>query len=969
MVKKINLILAAVTMLAAISCSNEDMSTYNEGMVDFTVKTSIPHAIQTYASHNGGATNVDASTHNLRYILEVWTKETPRRLAYRAYEVVDDNFTGQGVTFSARLLAMEYDFVFWADFVENTVTKANAASGDYFYKTNNGETADDIKAAPTAYPGLKEIELKSADAYEISDDARDAYYAVKSVDLRTQSQIGSVTLKRPFGKFRLVSLDAVDGYIATPPAKAKINYTTASFPSGFNALTSEATSPNLNLTEKNLMSIVKTENAVVGGVTYSNANILAVDYLFAAPAQTAAFNVTVYNSTSEQIGYKEISNIPVVANKLTTIIGHFFSNAADYTVIVDDEFDDYEDVDVTDEINGDITADYTITVPENTTTPVLTYIFTGTIANNVTISILDENSSNPYTGTVQLLIQKDTEASVDINLPGASVIFKGKVGSMSAVTSDNTLTIAKGAKVSTLAANGGNVKIYGTVNSLTKLNSTDKIYLAIGLHSDRLISNTVVKDALAVDFADGLIFTEGHYPLNRNIYVNIKDQNYYMPVTKEGYHIIGEGNVNNIVVYGDEYTANAAHGTQNLVTVFAPDVTIENITFMPKSDPNKVLEVISGADNFKLSGCKFIPNIIKGYGNCAGNIWVDGNNSELDGNTFTYAGITVRENKTSTITNNTFNYGSSSWAEKSCISVRGTATVENNTFNDIRPISPLYTDMPIFAHVGGTINLNINTYPTTDEIYWTAVEGGTIILNGTEISYTDVADLQDKINGGGTVFLRKAQYDITNLVISNDVVILGGGAKLSAVSPAAQTVPVNGANPAIFIIEGNVTLKGLAITTAGTPLHKSVDGVTILNGTLTVEDVIFDGIISTNPTGDQYGRCITAYGNSQLTVTNSIFKRYNKNGIHLYGTSDAQISGCSFIGNNILNVNGQNGIVFMRNGSNVTTGKVSNCIFKDIIYDSAIACAVLIYGTNSNDVVDGGGNTYDNCDRNWYAGL
>ncbi|MDR3286620.1 MAG: hypothetical protein LBT27_04185, partial [Prevotellaceae bacterium] len=296
MIKKFNwLLIAAITIMMS-SCTADDMkNSYNQGMVDFTVKTAIPHGITTYASHNGGATNVSSTYYNLRYILEAWTKESPPRLAYRGYRIVQNNFTGTSVDFTARLLALEYDFVFWADFVDASVTApvSGAGAGDLYYKTNDGYTDAQLIADPTLDKGLTDILLRQdalAPAYNVSDEARDAFYAVKSVDLRTTSQIGAVTLYRPFGKFRLVSLDVVDGYLSTTPIlKSKIEYTgTTDFPAGFNAQTGAVnTSVTIDLSAP-LTSGIETETAVVGGVNYPNASILALDYIFAAPTQTAA---------------------------------------------------------------------------------------------------------------------------------------------------------------------------------------------------------------------------------------------------------------------------------------------------------------------------------------------------------------------------------------------------------------------------------------------------------------------------------------------------------------------------------------------------------------------------------------------------------------------------------------------------------------------------------------------------------
>ena len=122
--KKISAVILAITAVTMISCQRETIDSGTlTGEVEFTVTAGIPGGISTYAdgvdafSHNGGAVNVDPDKYDLRYILEVYTKDqTPVRV-YRKTVIVPDNFTTTDVTITARLVAKTYDFVFWADFV------------------------------------------------------------------------------------------------------------------------------------------------------------------------------------------------------------------------------------------------------------------------------------------------------------------------------------------------------------------------------------------------------------------------------------------------------------------------------------------------------------------------------------------------------------------------------------------------------------------------------------------------------------------------------------------------------------------------------------------------------------------------------------------------------------------------------------------------------------------------------------
>ena len=119
--KKIYLpFIALMALLFAVSCQMQEPGSGKlTGEVDFSISAGIPGEITTYSpedgtafSHNGGASNVKADAYDLRYILEIYDGEA---LAYRDEKVVKENFTAEGVTFNARLLAKKYDVVLWAD--------------------------------------------------------------------------------------------------------------------------------------------------------------------------------------------------------------------------------------------------------------------------------------------------------------------------------------------------------------------------------------------------------------------------------------------------------------------------------------------------------------------------------------------------------------------------------------------------------------------------------------------------------------------------------------------------------------------------------------------------------------------------------------------------------------------------------------------------------------------------------------
>ena len=330
--KKILLpILALGGLLFASSCQMDepDAGTLT-GEVDFSITAGIPSGITTYSpddgnafSHMGGANNVDATNYDLRFILEVYDGET---LAYRDVQSVDENFTAATVNFNARLLAKSYTFVLWADFVEED------SESDLFYNTAN----------------LKEISYTDAvnnNVTVLSTDIADAYSANKVIDLSTSSKSESIRLTRPFGKIRLLATDKdIANKVLETPVSVKLDFGSAKFPSSFNALTGDVSG---ELAIEAITTPAVFENATsVSGTTYGNAYLLGYVYAFASTPQAAyPIDVTVYSdaAAANQIGHRELTNIPVSANKLTTVVGNFYSNEGNLEVKVEDMFTNGEE--------------------------------------------------------------------------------------------------------------------------------------------------------------------------------------------------------------------------------------------------------------------------------------------------------------------------------------------------------------------------------------------------------------------------------------------------------------------------------------------------------------------------------------------------------------------------------------------------------------------------------------------------
>ncbi len=329
--KKILLsVLALGGLLFASSCQmQEPESGKLTGEVDFTITAGIPGGISTYApagtgSHNGGAVLLDADDYDLRYIMQVYDMD--RKLAYSDTKYVNSDFTSQSVVFEARLIAKKYNFVFWADFVPED------SKQDNYYKTVDDEGNIDLRNITYAIEPV------------FTDDAMDAYTKVVEVDLSAQNQnIKDIKLQRPFGKLRLIATDQLSGDLQDEelPASTEIKYADeTTVPNAFDALEGLASG---SMEISTVYSTSMQEDAVVNGTTYKGAYFLIANYIFASDANTGyAMDVTVKDKDDNITGTRSLSQIPIVKNKLTTVIGNFYSNSSTLEVIVEDPFEEPE---------------------------------------------------------------------------------------------------------------------------------------------------------------------------------------------------------------------------------------------------------------------------------------------------------------------------------------------------------------------------------------------------------------------------------------------------------------------------------------------------------------------------------------------------------------------------------------------------------------------------------------------------
>ena len=190
----------AAVALAAASCRSETETIDDCPEISITVGNPDPMDAYSKApltttdafSHLGGAMTVDPASFDLRYIVEVWSNEDTPQLLHRETKCVDDNFVATTVSFKIRIQSLPCKLVFWSDFVEQ------GSSNDLHYNTANN---------------LQNISYSDqiTSIGDLASDDMDAYCAVVPIESVSNDQKRHITLRRPFGKLRLLATDQVEG--------------------------------------------------------------------------------------------------------------------------------------------------------------------------------------------------------------------------------------------------------------------------------------------------------------------------------------------------------------------------------------------------------------------------------------------------------------------------------------------------------------------------------------------------------------------------------------------------------------------------------------------------------------------------------------------------------------------------------------------------------------------------------------
>lgn len=341
---------------------------------------------------------------------------------------------------------------------------------------------------------------------------------------------------------------------------------------------------------------------------------------------------------------------------------------------------------------------------------------------------------------------------------------------------------------------------------------------------------------------------------------------WYFPIAASGISIIGH---HNPVITSSETSTNGAWASQNLITIWGDQVTLQGLVIEPKVTENKSVEVVGDVE-FTAQNCTFRPNTVAAGANGAygGSLYFNGK-----GTTGT---------KSICIDNNIFDYAIIAFdgVEGSFVNIRG------NTFTNVAPgyyaigntywgssdrITTQYTDINIS---GNSFNVNEGGYVIAARLNETFILSADNTLNGSPI---DKNNFDTYINFNNLAYWQACK---DNKVFVDDVLYespyknvdtyVSTSTQLTAAVSAAQdsdTIALGAgtyeldtqlviSKPLTLLGIGTVTIKPSASFTGAASYENNlisingVDGLIKLEN-LTVQDALRSGICAYESTDVQ----------------------------------------------------------------------------------------------------------------------
>ncbi len=298
--KKLYTLLVLALGIASCQTEPEGLDVVVGGEQDVVLDVSLLEDTRATSSTGFDFTNFeDNDKYDLRFILEISYNDTVVR------NVKTSKTTS--TSFPIRLIAgRPYTFTVWADLVEE------GKSTDLFYNTTNG---------------LDEIEIIT-EKWTPNVEARDAFTHTLTTEFTATTKNLAFELKRPFAKVRVVATDIEDvRRFGIEPTSAEVEYTSELYTS-FNAVEGKAVGTATTKTHTFDYKDVDKYSDVTGQLT-----VLA-DYIFIPETSTVQFTLDIKQGNDTIKSNNFNTAIPVVANKVTSIVGDVLTHGGNVSINV-----------------------------------------------------------------------------------------------------------------------------------------------------------------------------------------------------------------------------------------------------------------------------------------------------------------------------------------------------------------------------------------------------------------------------------------------------------------------------------------------------------------------------------------------------------------------------------------------------------------------------------------------------------
>ena len=351
--------------------------------------------------------------------------------------------------------------------------------------------------------------------------------------------------------------------------------------------------------------------------------------------------------------------------------------------------------------------------------------------------------------------------------------------------------------------------------------------------------NGAALQAAILSAKDGeTIYVEkGEYDMPRGDTVLEGQSGWYFPITADNVSIIGEEGA---VITGSDVSANGAWSSQNTVTIFGDNVTLEGFTIKCKMDCNKAIEVIG--KNSTIRNVKVLCNDLITHEEYLEKKGIEAG-SETDYWEFyrnEFAGSVYYSGDVGNAVLDNF-YIEKAWVSTTAVTA-GTVSLNNVTI-DYAGCGYADTSLPISANAA--------------EVF---VNGAELTVRVDNEMSASLGSLAARVPAGATILLAADEYSIPALDIGSGSFVLESeeGATFNRID------------------EGFITIRGAE------------------NASMTVRGIDFAGQTANDTSGTR-GICFSGQANSNVTLTVEDCRFSNlTTGIFLGGVANATITGCSF---------------------------------------------------------------------------